>query len=82
MPALHYNEKAPKKATNLSINSELLRQAKKLNINLSATLEAVLQELIRSKQRELWKQENKQAIEVYNKHVQDHGVFSKTSRCF
>lgn len=37
-----YDENAIKKASNLSINSDLLRQAKALNINLSATLEAAL----------------------------------------
>ncbi|MBE3945735.1 type II toxin-antitoxin system CcdA family antitoxin, partial [Vibrio parahaemolyticus] len=32
-----YSIQAPKKATNLSLNSELLAEAKRLNINLSAT---------------------------------------------
>ncbi|MDP5036990.1 MAG: type II toxin-antitoxin system CcdA family antitoxin [Alishewanella sp.] len=31
--------KAPKKATNLCLNSELLTEAKRLDINLSATME-------------------------------------------
>ncbi|MER0298480.1 type II toxin-antitoxin system CcdA family antitoxin [Vibrio vulnificus] len=34
-----YSTQAPKKATNLSLNSELLAEAKRLNINLSATME-------------------------------------------
>ncbi len=34
-----YSTHAPKKATNLSLNSELLAEAKRLNINLSATME-------------------------------------------
>jgi antitoxin CcdA len=45
------NPTAPKKAANLSINSELLNQAKALHINLSATLERALAEAIRDKQR-------------------------------
>ncbi|WP_376765270.1 type II toxin-antitoxin system CcdA family antitoxin, partial [Vibrio cholerae] len=34
-----FSTQAPKKATNLSLNSELLAEAKRLNINLSATME-------------------------------------------
>lgn len=34
-----YNAAAPKKAANLSINSDLLQKARALNFNLSATLE-------------------------------------------
>lgn len=39
-----YNSAAPKKAANLSINSDLLRKTRELNINLSATLERALKE--------------------------------------
>ena len=34
-----YDLEAPKKATNLSINSDLLKKAKALDINLSAPLD-------------------------------------------
>ncbi len=41
-----FSAQAPKKATNLSLNSELLAEAKRLNINLSATMEkALIQEV-------------------------------------
>jgi antitoxin CcdA len=33
-----YDSQAPKKATNLSINSDLLNRARALDINLSAVL--------------------------------------------
>ena len=49
----------------LSINSDLLR-AKKLKINLSATLEVALIEKVNIKQRELWKQENQEAVDAYS----------------
>ncbi|WP_416234553.1 type II toxin-antitoxin system CcdA family antitoxin [Marinobacter lipolyticus] len=39
-----YNSAAPKKAVNLSINSDLLRKTRELNINLSASLERALKE--------------------------------------
>lgn len=73
---------AAKKSTSLSINSDLLAQGKALKINLSATLEARLTELINAKQRKLWKEENKTTIESYNQLTEEHGLFSDDLRCF
>jgi antitoxin CcdA len=73
---------APKKPTNVSINSDLLTKARKLKINLSATLETALTELVNARQRELWKDENKTAIETYNKLIEEHGTFSDGLRSF
>ncbi len=39
-----YDIQAPKKATNLSINGDLLQKARKLKVNLSATLENAIEE--------------------------------------
>ncbi len=76
------NVQALKKPTNVSINSELLLKAKQLKINLSATLEAALIEVVNAKQRELWKQENQAAIKAYNQMIESHGVFSDDLRSF
>jgi antitoxin CcdA len=73
------------RATNVSINSELLHKAKALNINLSATLEsalAALAALVKTRERELWKQKNVAAIEAYNRLVEKHGTFSDGVRPF
>lgn len=77
-----YNPSAPKKATNLSINSELLAKAKGLGVNLSATLELALAERVRQMQREQWLVDNREAIDVYNQQVEEHGVFSDGMRSF
>lgn len=76
------NLQAPKKPTNVSINSDLLLKAKSLKINLSATLEAALIEIVNDKQRELWREENQQTIASYNQMVEEHGTFSDDSRAF
>ena len=76
------NLQAPKKPTNVSINSDLLLKAKSLKINLSATLEAALIEIVNEKQRELWREENQQTIASYNQMVEEHGTFSDDSRAF
>lgn len=77
-----YDQQAPKKATNLSVNSDLLKKAKDLDINLSSTLEQALAELVKTKQQEAWLKENREAIEKYNSHVEEHGVFSDGLRNF
>ena len=77
-----YDSDAPRKPANLSINADLLRRARALKINLSATLERALVDELRKQQRERWLEENKEAIAAYNADVQKHGVFSDDIRTF
>jgi len=77
-----FNPNAPKKPTNVSINSDLLEKAKGMKINLSATLEAALAEQLRAEQRTQWKAENAKAIQAYNNFVEENGVFSDGLRKF
>lgn len=77
-----FNINAPKKPTNVSINSDLLEKAKGLNINLSATLETALTEQLRAEQRNQWKAENAKAIQAYNSFAEANGVFSDGLRPF
>jgi antitoxin CcdA len=77
-----YNIDAPKKPTNLTINSDLLNQAKSLNINISSVLETALAEKVRQKLRSEWLEENSDAILSYNNHIGSIGVFSDDFREF
>jgi len=77
-----YDLDAPKKPTNLSVNSDLLKKAKELDINLSAALEQTLAEQVRTRQRVEWLAENRDAITAYNSLVETHGVFSDCTRSF
>ncbi|MCY1282832.1 Post-segregation antitoxin CcdA [compost metagenome] len=81
MPAI-YDQHAPKKPANLSINSDLLSKARSLDINLSATLEQALVEALKTRQRELWLEENRAAMAAYNQHIETEGVFSDGLRSF
>jgi antitoxin CcdA len=67
-----YDSSAPKKPTNVSINSELLRKAKEFEINLSATLEQALVEKVKQRQQELWLSANKSAIDDYNQYTEQN----------
>lgn len=77
-----FDPNAPKKPTNVSINSDLLIKARLLKINLSAALEGVLSDIVIQKHREEWLSENKEAIDTYNQLVEENGVFSDGSRTF
>ena len=77
-----YDRSAPKKATNLSVNSELLAIAKEMKINLSRTLEEKLSEIVRERKRKQWLEENREAIESYNRHCAEQGTFSDDARLF
>jgi len=75
-----YNQNAPKKPTNLSINSDLLTKSRRLKINLSATLESALEAQVRLSVREKWLKENKKAIASLNELVENNGLFSDSYR--
>lgn len=77
-----FEKNAPKKPTNLSINSDLLSKARKNKINLSATLENALEQELRKRERDKWLKENKNAIESLNKLVEENGLFSDKYRDF
>lgn len=81
MPQL-YDETASKKATNLSINSDLLLKARKFKINLSATLERALKDELRKAERNNWLKNNKKAINELNKLANNNGLFSDAYRDF
>lgn len=77
-----YTRNAPKRPTNVSLNSDLLRRARELNINLSSTLESSLEQIVKQKLGEQWLAENRSAISSYNDLVDAHGVFSDGLRSF
>jgi antitoxin CcdA len=77
-----YDSNAPKKPANLSINSDLLRQAKELGIGLSAELEARLIEILSERRRREWEAEVREQVDAYNASVVQHGAFSDVVRGF
>lgn len=77
-----YDTSAPKKPTNLTINSDLLSKAKALEVNISAVLEQALAEEVRKRKAEAWLSENQESINAYNADVDEAGTFGDGSRSF
>jgi len=70
-----YNkEKSLKKATNLTLNTEVLAEAKKLGINISKACDAFLESLVRQEKGRLWKLENTKFISEYNQITDEEGL--------
>jgi antitoxin CcdA len=73
---------ARKQATNLSIRSDLLSQARERKINLSQTLEESLEKILKDQDRQTWVKENRRAMETANQFVAEHGLWSDGLRIF
>ena len=65
---------AVRKAANLSIDVDLLSEAKALSVNISRAAETGIAEAVRMEKERLWKEENREAIESSNRWVEEHGL--------
>ena len=67
----------PKRAVNLSVDAELLRVAKEMTINLSRALESALDKLTAEERARRFYEENKAAIDSYNRFIERHGTLAE-----
>ena len=65
---------APKKATNLSLNTKVLEMARDLGMNLSQTVDTLLAEEVKRRYWERWNEENKDAVDAYNARIAKEGL--------
>lgn len=77
-----YDVSAPKRATNVTVNADLLRRARELDVNLSQTLEAALVAEVTRRTRARWLAENRTAIDAYNEDIERNGCFADSLRTF
>lgn len=82
MPRRSSTAAITKRATNVSVRSDLLAAAREAGVNLSAALERALTEELAAVRRKKWREENREAIQAYNEHVEKHGTFSDNVRSF
>lgn len=66
-----------KSAVNLSIDADLLAEARKSGANLSKTLEDALRAKLREERHQTWREENCAAIEVSNDELKRNGPWHK-----
>jgi antitoxin CcdA len=75
-------ERPRRKPTNLGVREDLLQDARRLGINLSRLLERSLEEETRQARQVAWLDENREALEDYNRRIDRSGVFSDGLRGF
>jgi len=63
-----------RKAANLSIDADLLSEAKALSVNISRAAEAGIAAAVKAEKERLWKEENREAIEAWNAWIKEHGL--------
>jgi antitoxin CcdA len=69
-----------KRAVNLFVDVELLDEARRMNINISETLEQRLRGLVRAEQEKRWREENRGAIASINSFIERHGLLADRLR--
>jgi antitoxin CcdA len=79
MPATHTTRRAGtglpgKRATNLSLSSDVLEAAKALEINISQVCDNYLRDLVRREQERKWREEHADFIAAYNATVETEGL--------
>ncbi|MBP6120388.1 MAG: type II toxin-antitoxin system CcdA family antitoxin [Giesbergeria sp.] len=67
-------DNAPKKATNLSLNSKVLETARELGLNVSQTVDGLLAAEVKRLYWERWNEENKEAVAAYNARIASEGL--------
>ncbi|MFN3298263.1 type II toxin-antitoxin system CcdA family antitoxin [Caldimonas sp.] len=70
-------DQAPKRATNLSLNSAILDLAKEMGLNVSQTVDRLLAEEVRRRYKAHWEQRNRAAIEAYNERIEREGTLGE-----
>jgi len=69
-----------KRPVNVSLDPKLIAEAKEFGTNLSQVLEQALHAAHATHRRRKWEQENKAAIEAWNKLVDEDGLWADKYR--
>ncbi|MCJ9670282.1 MULTISPECIES: type II toxin-antitoxin system CcdA family antitoxin [unclassified Neorhizobium] len=63
-----------RKAANLSLDSNLVSEARELKINVSRAAEEGITKAIKAERERLWRLENAEAIRLENEYIEKHGL--------
>jgi antitoxin CcdA len=74
MTTLVRQRRNTKKPTNLSLGTDILAEARALDLNLSQTCDALLRDFIRKERERRWRDEYADFVAAYNKSVATDGL--------
>lgn len=58
----------------MSLPENLINEAKRLSVNISQACEKGLEQEVAKTRSERWIEENREAIEFWNRYVEEHGL--------
>ena len=76
MKPAHANRRPPRAPVNVTVDRELLAEARALGIPISGTLEEALQARVLAVRQARWLEENRESIAEYNERVKREGLWS------
>jgi antitoxin CcdA len=74
MPAVARGHAVKKRSVNVSIREDLADEAKAFGTNMSALLESAIEDRHREMRRQKWRDDNRAAIESWNRWIEENGV--------
>jgi antitoxin CcdA len=72
-----YDESAPRRATNLRLNGDLVEKARAADLNLSAIAEQAIAQELRRILRERFREEIAQGVAEHEAYLREHGSFAE-----
>src|ERR1700712_2161975 len=67
----------PKRAVNVSVDAQILKVAKEMNINLSQALEDTLRRATEDERARRFYEENKALFDAHNAHIEKNGTLAE-----
>ena len=69
-----------KRAVNVTVDEDVLANAKELGLNLSQVLEDELRRRVTEQKLRRWQEENNEVFEAHNRFIEKHGIWSAKYR--
>jgi len=69
-----------KRAVNVTVDENVLADAKQLGLNLSQVMEDELRRRVKEEKTRRWEEEHREAIEAHNRFIEKHGIFGAKYR--
>lgn len=72
----------PRRSTSLSLDADLLDEAKAHGLNLSRSAEAGIAAAVKEARQKAWLEENRDAFKAYDDYIDKHGLPLEKYRTF
>lgn len=78
----HKPSSSQRRATNVTLPEDLLREAREIGINLSQACERGIAAEVSSAREQRWLVQNREAMDAWNEHITAHGLPLAAYRSF